>query len=131
WVLLLAQALASPALSASPDPALGTPFWSHWGDGLAEVNAYDLVVQRYGETREGIAVTIFVTETMLYSQRVKAETSTCCTQDQLPVMKLNALYDFPTGLYDYNLMTSSWIALGQYRHYQPGDPIKVTFSAQE
>ena len=30
-------------------------FWSHWGDGKAELAAYDLTYPRYGSEREGSA----------------------------------------------------------------------------
>ncbi len=49
-------------------------FWSHWGDGKAELDGYALTQPRYGELREGTAVLIFVTEDFSDSlTRVKAD----------------------------------------------------------
>lgn len=129
-LLTLASIVTPASLLASP-PAVNDTFWKHWGDGKAEIAAYDLTFTRYGAPRSGTAVAIFVTETFSYSQGVKSDTHTCCTADELPVLKLNLVRDFPTGVYDYNLMTSSWIALTDHRHYRPGHPVKVSFSAQE
>ena len=78
-------------------PAYGDPFWRHWGDGQAEMSSYDLTMPRYGQTRSGTAVAIFVTETFDPVQRVKADSN-----EGLPVMKLNLVEDFATGVYDYN-----------------------------
>src|SRR6056297_3157419 len=99
----------SPKESVTPEfdsPELGSDFWDHWGDGRAEVSSYDLVYPRYGAPREGTAVTIFVTETFDPEQRVKSEGA-----EGVSVMKLNLIQDFPTGVYDYHLMTSAFVAL--------------------
>jgi hypothetical protein len=46
-------------------------------------------------------------------------------------MKLNLMEDFPTGVYDYNLMTSVFIALEPLAGRSAGLPVKAAFSAQE
>jgi hypothetical protein len=46
-------------------------------------------------------------------------------------MKLNLVQDFQTGIYDYNLMTSAFVALTPVNGRPPGSPTKVSFSAQE
>lgn len=51
---------------------------------------------------------IFVTETFTREQRVKSDGG---HDDEYPVMKLNEVRDFQTGIYDYNVMTSSFVPL--------------------
>ena len=100
-------------------------FWSHWGDGRAELNGYRLTQPRYGAERSGTAVLIFVTEDFNDRLRVKAEGREPGVE-QYPVMKLNEVRDFQTGIYDYNVMTST------FARVEPGWPVaKVSFSSQE
>ncbi len=106
-------------------------FWSHWGDGKAEVAAYDLRHPRYGEQRKGLAVSIFVTENFSVSKGVKTDESHADTTDVVPVLKLNLVEDFPTGVYDYNLMTSVFAATEPRFGRLPGTPLKISFSSQE
>lgn len=133
-VAALPLAFAAPAagpLSASfgfaPFTASRPPdFWQHWGDGKAELNGYKLTQPRYGAKRAGTAVLVFVTEDMSDSLRVKADPGQHPASDIYPVMKLNAIRDFQTGIYDYNVMTST------FARVSPGWPVaKVSFSSQE
>jgi len=118
--------------SLSPNAAtFGDAFWETWGDGQAELIGYDFTVPRYGHLRGGIAVTIFVTETLSNELRVKGDPGKHPASDEVPVMKLNLVEDFPTGIYDYNLMTSSFVALQPVDGRPAGAPMKVSFSAQE
>jgi hypothetical protein len=131
---LTAAGIASVALSCAPAEAgsrFGGKFWDRWGDGHAEVASYDLTYPRYGELRTGTAVTIFVTETFSESARVKADPGVHPAADEFPVMKLNLVQDFPTGIYDYNLMTSAFSALTARLGRPEGSAAKVSFSAQE
>jgi hypothetical protein len=101
-------------------------FWSHWGDGRAEMNSYRLVQPRYGAPRTGSAVYIFVTEDFSDSLRVKADAGKHPASDVYPVMKLNAVRHFQTGIYDYKIMTSAFARVAA------GWPVaKVSFSSQE
>jgi hypothetical protein len=109
-------------------PEYGSPFWDHWGDGRAELAGYALTYPRYGQAREGTAVTIFVTEPFSEHERVKADRP---TDDSYQVLKLNLVRDFTTGIYDYNLMTSTFLALEAVQGYPPGAPTKVSFTGQE
>ncbi|MEM6531593.1 MAG: hypothetical protein AAF654_03170 [Myxococcota bacterium] len=119
------------ALLAAGSPEYGPQFWNHWGDGQAEVAGYDLVYNRYGEVRTGVAVNVFVSETFSSSARVKADPGVHPKNDEYPVLKQNLVQDFPTGLYDYNLMTSAFLQLTP-RHGRPaGTLTKASFSAQE
>jgi hypothetical protein len=118
-------------------PAYDSAFWEHWGDGRAELAGYDLVTPRYGAERKGTAVAIFVTEPFSAGARVKADGP--AREDgegggTFQAMKLNLIQDFPTGIYDYNLMTSAFVALESVPAepaLPPGAPVKVSFSSQE
>lgn len=139
-LLLVALAAASscaeapsliPPAAAGNAPVFGDAFWNHWGDGRGELAGYDLTFPRYGELRRGVAVAVFVTETFSSSLRVKADPGKHPASDEFPVMKLNLIESFPTGIYDYNLFTSSFIALAGVNGLPAGAPAKVSFSAQE
>ena len=106
---MLCAVLISVAVSASASlPSFDRTFWSTWGDGQAELAGYDLTIPRYNQPRRGVAVTIFVTETFSNSARVKADPGKHPASDEFPVMKLNLVKDYQTGIYDYNEMTSSF-----------------------
>lgn len=101
-------------------------FWKHWGDGRAELSSYRLTQPRYGGPRSGTAVLVFVTEDFSDSARVKADPGQHPASDLYPVLKLNAVRDFQTGIYDYNVMTSVFARVAD------GFPVaKVSFSSQE
>jgi hypothetical protein len=101
-------------------------FWAHWGDGKAELNGYRLTQPRYGAPRTGTGVLIFVTEDFSDALRVKADPGKHPASDVYPVLKLNALAYFQTGIYDYNVMTSTFARVA------PGWPVaKISFSSQE
>lgn len=112
-------------------PAFDDAFWKHWGDGRAEVSTYDLTFPRYGQPRRGVAVAVFVTETFSEEARVKADPGVHARTDEFPVMKLNLMQDFPTGIYDYSLMSSVFVGLEAKAGRAAGTPAKVAFSAQE
>jgi len=107
-------------------PAHAEDFWAHWGDGKAELNGYRLRQPRYGALRDGTAVLIFVTEDFDDAARVKDEGRGAAQGEVYPVLKLNAVRDFQTGIYDYNVMTSTFVRVGA-----PWSVVKVSFSSQE
>ena len=121
---LLASSLPNP-------PVYDQAFWAIWGDGQAELAAYDLTIPRYNQPRRGVAVTIFVTETFSSTLRVKADPGKHPASDEFPVMKLNLVKDYQTGIYDYNEMTSSFVALQPANGRAAGSPAKISFSRQE
>lgn len=123
----------SPAQSkAATRPSVyDAAFWRTWGDGQAELAAYDLTYPRYREQRRGVAVAIYVTETFSNTARVKSDRGNHPPSDEFPVMKLNLVRDFQTGVYDYNLMTSVFLALAPVNGRPEGLPAKVSFSSQE
>ncbi len=121
----------SAAGEAKEAPAYGDAFWKFWGDGRAELSGYELTFPRYGQPRAGVAVAIFVTETFSNSLRVKADPGKHPKSDEFPVLKLNLVEDFSTGIYDYNLMTSAFVALESVDGRPAGSLTKVSFSSQE
>jgi hypothetical protein len=125
------EADANASLMAVPSALSHPSFASHWYDGQAEVASYDVSVDRYQERREGTAVLIFVTETTSNAKRVKVDTVTSGSADQFPVMKLNFILDFPTGVYDYNVMQSTFVSLAAAAGVSVGAVTKATFSSQE
>ncbi len=126
---------AVPALfavaAAASLPSYDRTFWSTWGDGRAELAGYDLTIPRYNQPRRGVAVTIFVTETFSNSARVKADPGKHPQADEYPVIKLNLVKDYQTGIYDYNEMTSSFVALQPVNGRAAGSPTRISFSRQE
>jgi hypothetical protein len=133
---LLALVLLGCGGPSEPGPDLssatyGDAFWKAWGDGNAELSTYDLTYARYGEPRQGLAVAIFVTETFAVDPRVKSEDPRRAAADTFPVLKLNLVQDFATGIYDYNVMTSAFVALADSRAGGAGRPTKLSFSSQE
>jgi len=121
-----AMCFATALLIATATPAAPQDFWAHWGDGKAELNGYKIVQPRYGQKRDGTGVLIFVTEEMSDSLRVKADPGKHPAPDVYPVMKLNNVLRFQTGIYDYGVMTSA------FARVSPGWPLaKVSFSSQE
>jgi hypothetical protein len=107
-------------------PVAAQEFWAHWGDGRAEMNGYRVVQPRYGADRAGTGVLIYVTEDMSDRLRVKADPGQHPPSDVYPVLKLNTIEDFQTGIYDYNVITSAFARVAA------GWPVaKVSFSSQE
>jgi hypothetical protein len=141
WIAILAAAavaavcLGPGACGAAGPPetplVFGDEFWKHWGDNRAELSGYDLTFPRYGTPRKGVAVAIFVTETFSNALRVKSDPGKHPKSDEFPVMKLNLVEDFATGIYDYNLMTSTFVALTPVDGRPAGSATKVSFSSQE
>ena len=122
---------ATTAVSpAKIDPTYDAKFWSVWGDGKAELSAYRLTMPRYKQLRNGVAVTIFVTEPFSNSLRVKADPGKHGPGDEFPVMKLNLVKDYQTGIYDYNDMLSAFVSLAPVNNRASG-VTKLSFSSQE
>jgi len=81
-------------------------FASHWYQGKAEINVFDLKQMRYGESRKGKAVMIFVTEDFSKSKQVKLDDPSGAGADAQKVLKLNMTREFITGVYPYTTMLS-------------------------
>lgn len=141
WLLLGCLLLAAcgkkaeePApvkVADAASPVYDAAFWKTWGDGFAELSSYDLKYPRYGSSRPGTAVAIFVAETFANSLRVKSDPGVRDKKDEFSVMKLNLVEDFQTGIYDYNLMLQSFVALESVNGRPAGIATKVAWSSQE
>ncbi|MEO0043365.1 MAG: hypothetical protein RL329_2813 [Bacteroidota bacterium] len=101
-------------------------FRAYWFSGKGEVNVYDLHHERYGEDRKGSAVLVFVTEEFSKSKQVKLDDA--ASSDKVNVLKMNKLYHFNTGIYDYAMMESVFTPtdLAQGAH-----SLKATVSVQD
>ena len=104
----------------------GKEFNAYWYGGKAEINVYDLEQARYGSIHKGKAVRIFVTEDFLVSQQVKKESAT--QEAHTSVLKMNFLKKFPTGIYDYSMMSSVFTPVDDTQYKKT---IKVSTSSQE
>ena len=105
------------------DRTLTENFKDYWFAGEAEITSYELIQSRYGESRDGKAVLIFVTEDFLPQIQVKADNP---NDDNIPVLKLNATKNFITGIYPYSIMQSTFFPL-----QGSSGALKVTASIQE
>src|SRR5262245_38411317 len=101
-------------------------FWAYWGDGQAELDGYSLTQRGYGQLHEGAAVFSDVTVDFSDSLRVKTDPRKHQKSDVYPVLKLNFVRDFQTGICDYNVLTSTFL-----KTESGFAPAKVSFSAQE
>ncbi len=112
----------APAAASSPaDPEFG----SWWHDGKAELDGYRYTVQRYGHSRTGRAVAIYVTEPFSRARHVKLDDSARTPADAVEVLKLNLVRDFQTGIYDYHTMLSLFATAQDF------SPLKLAFTSSE
>ncbi len=88
--------------------AIHPDFNQYWYSGNAELSSYELKQARYGEMRDGEVVLVFVTEPFSESKQVKLDYPKMAGKDKVPVMKLNQVRKFSTGIYDYSIMTSTF-----------------------
>ncbi len=103
-------------------------FAAYWYQGEGEINSYRLVQSRYGEERQGDAVMVFVTEDFSKSKQVKLDNSDGAGKDKVPILKLNFLKKFVTGIYDYSMMESVFTPtdLARFPH-----SLKTTTTSQD
>ncbi len=80
-------------------------FHAYWYNHGAEITRFELEQSRYGEIHPGHAVLIFVTEPFLPDKQVKADYN-ASRKKSIPVLKLNFIKKFNTGIYDYSMMKS-------------------------
>jgi len=100
-------------------------FREYWYSQGAEISRYALQQARYGEIHDGDAVLVFVTEPMNPAIQLKADQP---DPQNIPVLKLNAVRKFFTGIYPYSIMTSVFAPLDT-RAYPL--PLKISSSTQE
>ena len=99
------------------------PFNDYWYAGKAEIKTYNLTQSRYGELHKGMATVIFVTEPFLKDKGVKPNRN---NPNQVPVLKMNLLKKFGTGIYPYSMMLSTFTSIKE-----PEGVIKASASGQE
>ncbi|MHC5068476.1 MAG: hypothetical protein ACYTF0_07775 [Planctomycetota bacterium] len=98
-------------------------FDRYWYDQGAEITTYHLNQARYGEQHSGRAVLVFVTEPFNSIKQVKSDDPQAAAA--VPVLKLNHLRHFVTGIYDYHCMSSVFQPTNSER------ALKVSTSVQE
>ncbi len=107
-ILIQLQACYGQVNTSPDDPYQSShpeEFSAYWFSGNAEINCYELVQSRYGEQHKGDVILIFVTEDFLIDEQVKKEYG---SEESLKVLKSNLMKKFPTGIYDYSVMTSTF-----------------------
>ena len=117
------RSVKSAQLESIKSRNISDEFKDYWQTGKAEITSYQLMQERYGEIREGTAVTIFVTEDFLPDAQVKANEY---SEKNIPVLKLNQMKHFNTGIYPYSIMSSTFNPISHSGH-----AIKVSTSVQE
>ena len=118
------SASQSTVVSATGDGPISLD--KYWYQGKAEVTSYELSQARYSESHPGDAVLIFVAEDFLTDKQVKNESYN--SDASTKILKANMLRKFPTGIYDYSIMTSVF-SPADTRTYP--HTMKVTMSAQD
>lgn len=124
-ILLGAFSGIAPARADARPRTVDVRFGKYWNQGKAELTRYHLDQARYGELHSGEAVLIFVTEPFLPDKQVKLERGDPARG--VPVLKLNFVRKFFTGLYPYSLMTSTFTPVDAAGERT----LKVTSSSQE
>jgi hypothetical protein len=124
-MLIVVALTAAVALACSATAEKERDFGAWWHDGKAELDGYTLEISRYGRTRTGHAVMVYVTEPFSESKRVKVDDAGKNPSDTFDVLKLNLVRDFQTGIYDYNTMVSTFVRTRDFT------PVKVSFSSAE
>ncbi len=81
-------------------------FNAYWNSGTAELTRYDLKQARYGSMHDGEMIVVVVSEPFRTDKQVKSEL-TPGTNDT-PVLKAQLMRRFATGIYDYELTTTSF-----------------------
>lgn len=107
----------------APQRNLSPDFNNYWYQGNAEISTYELSENRYGELRNGKATLIYVTEDFVPKKQVKADRT---NPENSPVLKLNTVKKFNTGVYPYSIMQSTFLPLKEKVH-----AMKITTSIQE
>lgn len=130
WVVACNEQQDYEQANATNDPPVEIQtqaFKDYWYAGEAELSHYDLQQIRYGEVRDGDAILVFVTEPFLTNKQVKLESEAEGREVQT-VLKLNFLKEFVTGIYKYNVMTSTFTPVNANQYPRS---LKVASSSQE
>jgi hypothetical protein len=116
----------APPATASPilPPAASN---NYWYQGKAEISTFDVTQERYGELRQAEQVNVFVSEDFSAQKQVKLDNAPSAGADRVPVLKLNGIRRFETGIYDYSLMFSVFSPTQQ----TPSHALKTTWTVQD
>ena len=114
--------------SAEQAPAVfqSQQFHDYWHAGKAEISSYELNQSRYGESRKGKAIMIFVTEDLSKKLQVKLDEPN--QRKKINVLKLNYTKNFITGIYPYSMMLSVFTPTNPEK--EPAT-LKASMSSQE
>ena len=104
-------------------------FHSYWYNHGAEITRFELEQSRYGEIHPGHAILIFVTEPFLPDIHVKADYESS-RKKSIPVLKLNLIKRFNTGIYDYSMMRSVFTPIPTEKQ-QFSKTLKVSTTRQD
>jgi hypothetical protein len=104
-------------------------FHSYWYNHGAEITRFELEQGRYGEIHPGHAILIFVTEPFLPDIHVKADYESS-RKKSIPVLKLNLIKRFNTGIYDYSMMRSVFTPIPTEKQ-QFSKTLKVSTTRQD
>ena len=100
-------------------------FRDYWYNQGAEISRFILEQVRYGEIHKGDAILVFVTEELNPAIQVKADHS---RPENIPILKLNSVRKFFTGIYPYSILTSVFSPVDTQTHPLP---LKISSSTQE
>ena len=131
WIILLTTLFvmflnyASVALSLPEEK----DFHSYWYNHGAEITRFELEQSRYGEIHPGHAILIFVTEPFRPDIHVKADYETS-REKSIPILKLNFIKRFNTGIYDYSMMKSVFTPIPAKKQ-QFSKTLKVSTTRQD
>ena len=115
-----------PTAFSLPDES---DFHSYWYNHGAEITRFELEQSRYGEIHPGHAVLIFVTEPFLPDIHVKSDYKSSRLKS-IPVLKLNFIKRFDTGIYDYSMMKSVFTQIPT-EEQQYSKTLKVSTTRQD
>ncbi|MHC4138499.1 MAG: septum formation inhibitor Maf [Planctomycetota bacterium] len=104
-------------------------FHSYWYNHGAEITRFELEQSRYGEIHPGHAILIFVTEPFLPDIHVKTDYESS-RKRSIPVLKLNCIKKFNTGIYDYSMMKSVFTPIPAKKQ-QLSKTLKVSTTRQD
>jgi hypothetical protein len=104
-------------------------FHSYWHNHGAEITRFELEQSRYGEIHPGHAILIFVTEPFLPDIHVKSDYKSS-REKSIPVLKLNFIKKFNTGIYDYSMMKSVFTPVPTEKQ-QYSKTLKVSTTRQD
>ena len=128
FIMLMSVGLANVAHSTGSlqfGPFNPEQFRDYWYNHGAEISRFSLQQQRYGEIHDGDAILIFVTEKMNPDIQVKADNPQA---KDIPILKLNAVRKFFTGIYPYSILTSTFAPVDIEKYPLP---LKISSSVQE